>query len=186
MRWSGAVLGFVFASLALEVTAFARGARERVVYTSGESHEYMDWEHPLRPGESVPPGYHLEERMRKAPFYTGLGLGIGGYLFSALGALSAPDQGGLALVPFFGPWIWLASDHPASGTESHEPDAAAFAPVFILAGGLLQTGGAILMIIGAGSSRTWVVRGEATKTPRIYVAPRVEKHMAGLSISGAF
>ena len=164
--------------------AFADGVRARVVRIGGApDSERTAHEHPLGRDEEVPPHHHLEERPRKAPIYAGIGVGLAGYLFSALYA-PFMDQGGYALVPVFGPWIWLAADHPER--EGHVPDVESVAPGVMVFTGLAQTTGIVLVLIGVGSTRKWVVRGDPDTASKVFVLPRVGPHSAGLSLGGAF
>jgi hypothetical protein len=165
-------------------TALADGMHARVLHSDGTMSEARPvYERPLGRDEDVPPGYHIEERPRKAPIYAGAAVLAGGYLMSALWAPMI-DQGGYAVVPVLGPWLWLMADHPVR-TEGDTPDAESLAPAVMVFGGLAQTAGIVLVLVGVGSTRKWVVRGEPD-VAKLVVLPHVGSHGASLSLSGAF
>jgi hypothetical protein len=139
-----------------------------------------DWQE----GEPIPPGYHPITRIRK-------GLVIGGavtfgtvYLINVLAAAIATDTcsvGALGCstlsalyIPVAGPFVQLGNSHSATGS---------FGLVF---DGLLQAGGAAMLIAGIAAPRTVLIRNdlagiELTPTPMTF-----GKTGAGFGFKGTF
>lgn len=118
---------------------------------------------PYRDEQGVPPGYHLETRLRKGPVIAGSIMLGAGYLGSVAAATqflaNEGDDGSDAwplFIPIAGPFITLGNldfnDNEWGGL------------LFVVAGiplildGLLQTGGAALLIGGLASPKQIIKR----------------------------
>jgi len=112
---------------------------------------------PYSEGEPIPPGYHLEEHVRK-------GLVIGGavttgtlWMFSATAAVGDDfnHKTGYLMVPALGPWLMLAAgggrDNCSTdymGRSTCSIDAGVRALLFL--DGVVQTAGAVMFAFGIG------------------------------------
>ncbi|MDI3281876.1 hypothetical protein [Polyangium sp. 15x6] len=124
---------------------------------------------PVMPykGGLVPPGYVLEERIRK-------GLVIGGsvvfgtfYLFSAAGAAAAESTRtpwAALYVPVIGPFI-VAGAGNFSGSDNYAR------PLFIF-DGLVQAGGVAMLVAGIVAKQKVLVREDLAAGPEFFVGPR--------------
>jgi hypothetical protein len=146
----------------------------------------MDYED----GDPVPPGYHVDTRIRK-------GLVIGGavtfgtvYLLTALtaaavqstddafGGSSTSDDVTPLYIPVAGPFIGMAT-MDAEG-------AGVFALAVV---GVVQAGGLAMFIAGLAAPKTELVRNDIglVEKPRIRLAPTASKKgEPGLSLVGTF
>jgi hypothetical protein len=112
-------------------------------------------------GQPVPPGYHVETRVRK-------GLAIAGgvmfgtfYLFSAFGAAIASDNNDRNAWPF---WVPAIGPFIALGTEkntslSHNDASSSLTFLYVL-DGLIQTGGLAMFIAGIALPSQKLVRDD--------------------------
>jgi hypothetical protein len=132
------------------------------------------------------PGYHLDTRIRRGPVIAGSVMLGTGYLISAVAAGAAVESGDTELAPLFvpvaGPFITL-------GTIDWSSDfgglAFAIIGVPLILDGLLQTGGAILLIAGIASPKKVLVR-DGVSTTETDTTPRLRIGGRGISIEGRF
>ena len=152
---------------------------------------------PYDEGDPMPPGYHLEDRIRKGPFVTGLAIGGAAYMLSVSIAAgdSFENQKGWLLLPAIGPWITLlARDDTCDvstttiGSVDEARDcayeASSAAEVLLVFDGILQGTGLLLVTIGLAAPRTVLVRDDAAE---LVVQPvRVGRSGYGMGLSGSF
>ena len=139
----------------------------------------MDYED----GDPVPPGYHVETKMKKGLFIAGTVTFGATYLFSALTA-GLVDSGcgnstssscstgvGALYVPVVGPFIGIGTMHSSgSGT-------------FVLViDGIAQAGGVAMAIAGLALDTSELVRNDVGK---VHVTPWVAQGVTGLGLSGS-
>lgn len=131
---------------------------------------------PYQDGYLVPPGYHVETRMRRGPVIAGaVMLGAGYGIAAAVGASSVGESSEDELLPLFipivGPFITV-------GSLDFSGDFGGLG--FILIGlplildGLLQAAGAIALTAGITSPKQVLVRDGAlvsSSTPRLRIKP---------------
>ncbi len=133
------------------------------------------------PGESVPTGGKVEiTRAWSALAFGGAMLG-GAWLPSVIvGAVSNVDANHWLFVPVVGPWIAFAVRDACTQTDSSVCFEDAGTRVALIADGIIQSTGAVLMLVGLPSSAE--VRW--TKQATIRIAPMFGN--AGVSLSGTF
>ena len=114
-------------------------------------------------GDPVPPGYHVDTKIRK-------GLVIGGsvtfgtlYLLSALTAAVAQDVGADSYTPLYvpgiGPFITIGTVN-ASGSGAFT----------LVLDGIAQTGGIVMAVVGIAMPRSVLLRNDVG-TPSVRLAP---------------
>jgi hypothetical protein len=140
----------------------------------------MDYEE----GQPIPPGYHVDTRIRK-------GLVIGGavtfgvvYLFSVLtGVLidSANEVVGNESSGYEPMYIPLAGPFVTMGTASDDLSSGGVALLAIL--GVAQVGGVGMLVAGLAVPKTELVRNDVSS---IQVRPMVGQGTTGLSLGGKF
>lgn len=139
------------------------------------------------PGETLPPGYHIESRASRGAIGGGVALVGVPWLASVVVAASNDFERGTSslLIPVFGPWVTLAT-YRASCGQIGDPEPARCLDRQTIAGllvtdGVVQVLGAVLATWGAVSVRDYAVRD---RNP-IRVAPvRYENGGYGLTIGG--
>jgi hypothetical protein len=118
-------------------------------------------------GGPVPAGYHVEERPRKGLVITGTillavpyGLGL-----AVAGGQNFPNSSGWLIVPGIGPWLTLASRHKSGEcTNSSDFNDCADTSLddttrtFLIIDGLMQTGGAVMLIAGIAAPKKVIAR----------------------------
>jgi len=145
---------------------------------------------PYTAGEPIPLGYRLVEEPRHGLVTAGWVLTGVTYGLGAAAALSAnfDNASGFMLVPFVGPWLTLGRrDHADCSDSSGADDGLrcvgdVFVILGIVADGLLQAGGAALLLSGYLAKRAKLVRADLAWS----VAPRQIGSGYGLAASGAF
>jgi hypothetical protein len=153
-------------------------------------------------GKPIPPGYHLESRARRGLVISGPILFGVPYVLSMSVAASSPYEPDRWLyAPVFGPFVNLAlrkneCDIPSvsgssSVTVSCSGDSAT--RFFLMLDGLLQTGGATMLILGLALPQRLLVRDDApyVGSSRSHfawaVAPQAMGRAGyGLSLAGIF
>ena len=145
-----------------------------------------------REGDPIPPGYRLEETVRKGPIIAGaIVLGVP-YVIG----LSVASQRGFEneshwlAVPGLGPWMTLAARDGCDDDRSSndEDDDLADCVGDVLLGtvltldGLMQATGSVLLIVGLTSKKEVLVREDLALTVRPIRIGRGH----GLGISGTF
>lgn len=128
---------------------------------------------PIRPPESVPyrggpvpAGYHLEERRSRALIISGgLVLGIPWVLgASVVWGTNFPNHSGWLLVPALGPWLTLATRHDSrdcnggSTGDCFEEGLNAVTRTVLVLDGLMQTAGAVMLVVGLTTPHPVVAR----------------------------
>jgi len=136
----------------------------------------------------VPPGYHVEEHVRRGLVIGGaLTLGIPWALsVTVASGANFSNQSGWLIVPALGPWITLATREKCSGYSSNnlncleDPSAQAM----LVLDGIAQTAGAIMLIAGIAATKKVVVRDFYSS---LHFAPaRMGKLGYGGVLSGEF
>jgi len=123
---------------------------------------------PYDEGQPVPPGYHVEETTRKGPIIAG-SLLIGIPYVLGLTFASANDfanQSGWLIVPVLGPWLTISQrdtscDEQGLG-EAVSCVADVYLGVLLTLDGLMQAGGAILLVYGLTSTKVRLARNDMT------------------------
>ncbi|MDI1442792.1 hypothetical protein [Polyangium sp. 6x1] len=123
---------------------------------------------PVMPykGGVVPPGYVLEERVRKGLVIAGSVLFGTFYLFTAAGAAAAESNSapwGALYVPVIGPFI-------VAGAGNFRGDAEVVRPLFVL-DGIIQAGGAAMLIAGIVAKQKVLVREDLVARTELLVGP---------------
>lgn len=135
------------------------------------------------PGETVPTGGTIATRRAWSALGFGAALLGGAWLPSVIvGATSGVDANHWLFVPVVGPWIAYAARDGCQPAVDPRPclnDASE--RIGIIADGILQSTGAVLMIVGLPTSAE--VRWG--KSARLHVGPRVGR-FSGVSIDGIF
>lgn len=145
---------------------------------------------PYTAGEPVPLGYRLVEEPRYGLVTAGWVLTSVAYGLGVSAALSAnlDNASGFMLVPFVGPWLTLGRRDRAECSDASGADDGlrcvgdVFVVLAIVADGLLQAGGAAMLLSGYLAKRAKLVRADQAWT----VAPRRIGSGYGLAASGAF
>lgn len=125
-------------------------------------------------GASAPPGYELRPALSD-PGATARRAGIVffgvGYAGAYAAALSLPGRLAWMYAPILGPWLSLKN------VDAPELKAV------LVADGVLQASGALLIVGGAAQSGSQLVRSEELT---VRVAPRIDPHGAGVGFVGSF
>jgi hypothetical protein len=142
-------------------------------------------------GQEVPPGYRVEERMRRGLVIAGAVMTGVAWSLSVTGAVSAnyEDNSGFLMIPVFGPWLMLATggaDDPPCEPIDQElsicQDNAGLRAILVL-DGLVQTAGGIMFVWGMTSTSKRLVREDVA----IDVVPmRLGRDGHGLGVVGTF
>jgi hypothetical protein len=125
--------------------------------------------------DDPPPGYHTESRVQTGLIVGGaLTFGIP-YVLSATAAASSLSGSGSMYEPLFipivGPFITLSSAHVFAGTNDAATQVArVFGGFGLVLDGLIQLGGATLLIVGIAVPREVVVR-DAAAMPELSFGP---------------
>jgi hypothetical protein len=139
-------------------------------------------------GDRVPPGYHVEERVRRGMVIAGaITLGVP-YLIglSFASAADFENSSGWLAVPALGPWLTMAfrEDQCDEVQESYGDCVGdSFLRVWLTIDGLAQTAGAILLLVGIADKKPRLV---ADETAKIVITPRRVGSGYGLGIQGTF
>jgi hypothetical protein len=136
--------------------------------------------------QHVPPGYHVETRIRKGLVITGAAVFGGLYVLSFLTAASIHanngynddgtrstrnDDGAFLFVPIVGPFLQMTKTDTA------------WANVFLAIDGAAQAGGALMFILGMASPKTVLVRNDLAE---VHVLPMTVGTGGGAGLSGRF
>jgi hypothetical protein len=147
-------------------------------------------------GGPVPAGYHVEERPRRGLVIAGTvvlavpyGLGL-----AVAGGQNFPNSSGWLIVPGVGPWLTLLTRHKSSGcsgtSNSSDFDSCVDESLddttrtFLIIDGLMQTGGAVMLIAGLAAPKKVIARdfvGSLHFTPST-----IGHHGYGAFLTGAF
>ena len=108
-----------------------------------------------RDGDPVPAGYHVEEKPRSGLVTGGLIMVLVPYSIGAFAAVSAKfgNESSYLLAPVIGPWLTMGQRHYFSCPRSGGGDTlGCAADVFVVMGlifsGVVQAGGATLLLVG--------------------------------------
>lgn len=120
-------------------------------------------------GQRIPPGYTVEERVRRGPIIAGsIVFGVP-YVLGLLAASADdfPNQSGWLVVPVAGPWVTLVSrddtchdDFGGDDDVSYHYDCTDGVDTLLVLDGLMQATGAALFIWGVSSSKKVLVRDD--------------------------
>jgi hypothetical protein len=128
---------------------------------------------PYEPGQPVPAGYHVEERVRKG-LVIGGGITLGvSWLFSATAAVSSDydDKSGFLMIPVLGPWLMLAAggakDKTCTEPEypyNYDDDCGSRAGVrgLLFFDGITQAAGTVMLATGLFATRQRLIRNNLT------------------------
>lgn len=126
-------------------------------------------ERPYVEGRRVPPGYTVEERVRRGPIIAGsIVFGVP-YMLGLLTASADdfPNHSGWLAVPVVGPWVTLVSreetcDAGFDYEDEVEYECRGTDPVqtLLVLDALMQTTGAVLFVWGVSSSKKVLVRDD--------------------------
>ena len=147
---------------------------------------------PYREGQPVPPGYHLEERPRRAALITGYVVTAVPYFTGLLiaGSGGFPNRSILLAVPWAGPWLTLGLREERCESETYDDESTeaedcvedALAYVVLVFDGLIQAAGGALVLVGYLAPQTKLVRD----TPPVSITVKPMGAGYGISASGAF
>ncbi len=119
-------------------------------------------------GQRIPPGYTVEERVRRGPIIAGsIVFGVP-YVLGLLAASADdfPNQSGWLAVPVVGPWVTLVSREDTCDGASYDDgdygyDCTDGVQTLLVLDALMQTTGAALFIWGVSSTKKVLVRDDA-------------------------
>lgn len=144
---------------------------------------------PYQEGQPVPEGYRLRSGPRKGLVIGGAIVGGAAYGFGVVGALDShfEDHAGYLLIPGAGPWLMLAagSDPPkrCPTQEACADGMPDYKPLFVVAAGVAQAVGMVLLVAGLTSKRRYLER----QAPEVSVVPApLGQGAYGLGLVGAF
>jgi hypothetical protein len=117
-------------------------------------------------GGPVPAGYHVEERPRRGLVIAGTvvlavpyGLGL-----AVAGGQNFPNSSGWLIVPGVGPWLTLLTRHKSTDCSDSDVNGCLDESLddttrtFLIIDGLMQTGGAVMLIAGIASPKKVIAR----------------------------
>lgn len=123
-------------------------------------------------GQRIPPGYTVEERVRRGPIIAGsIVFGVP-YVLGLLAASADdfPNQSGWLAVPVVGPWVTLVSREETC-TNGYDDDSDYYnydctdgVQTLLVLDALMQTTGAALFIWGVSSTKKVLVRDDVALT----------------------
>ena len=152
-------------------------------------------------GKPIPPGYHIETRVRRGLVVSGpIIFGVPYLLSMSVAASSKYEPDRWLYAPVFGPFINLASrsdecnpntSSSTSGTITCTADSST--RFFLMLDGLMQTAGATMLILGLALPQTLLVRDDAPYTGKnpSHVAWTISPYAMGrsgygLGVTGIF
>jgi hypothetical protein len=143
-------------------------------------------------GDPVPPGYHVEEQVRKGMVIAGsITLGVP-YVIGLSIASSADfeNSSGWLAVPALGPWLMIAfredqcdEENNQYGTEVGDCLSDSLIRFYLTLDGLAQTTGAILFTVGMADKKSRLV---ADSTSRFSLSPSRVGSGYGFRLQGVF
>ena len=143
-----------------------------------------------RDGDPVPPGYHVEEKPRSGLVTGGLIMVLVPYAIGAFAAISAKfgNESSFLLAPVIGPWLTMGQRHyyscPKDGSGSDK--LGCVADVFVVMGlvvsGVVQAGGATLLLVGILNPKPTLVHDDTS----LHVRPMTVGSGYGLGVQSAF
>lgn len=129
-------------------------------------------------GDDVPAGHHVETRPRAGLAAVGAGLFTVPYLITTYFSLRSNDPDARwALVPVFGPTLYLIADPPRGG------DLSGYGTAFLLLDSAMQATGLTLFIIGTSTNMTVIARDDVA---RVRVLPSCGATSCALQAIGTF
>jgi hypothetical protein len=139
-------------------------------------------------GLPVPAGYHLESRLNRAPIITGSAI-LGGFYIISLGFAIHPESqedSELLYIPIAGPFIQAAV---VGGEERREciDECDGFrklAAIALVADGIVQTAGAITLIVGLALPKQVLVRDGIAGVPLTIAPMTLGRGGFGLGLAG--
>jgi hypothetical protein len=148
------------------------------------------------PESDLPPGVHREERPRRWPLIAG-GVAFG-VTYGASVLVAAADDERLPTawlnVPVFGPWIfvskWQGFRSTVPGSDDPLPGMATFfSDIYLVADGLIQAAGLVLLTYGGLSHESVLVVDAPTARARFRLTPvptMLGRGAPGLGLVGTF
>jgi hypothetical protein len=111
-------------------------------------------------GQPIPPGYYLEESVRRGPIIAGIIVLAVPYAigFSVASALDFQDTTAWLLVPVVGPWLTLATREDVCDPGATYCDDDRAIRTLLVLDGLVQGTGAALLVWGMTSTTKRLVR----------------------------
>lgn len=140
---------------------------------------------PFESGQPVPPGYYVQESVRKGPVIAGaIVLGIP-YVIGLSVASGNNFEGstGWLVIPAIGPWIALGTRENDCTDGSFDCTTDSAERTLLTLDGLMQTTGAVLLIWGLSSSSKRLVRNDIVE---LTVTPTLVGSGYGLGAVGTF
>lgn len=127
---------------------------------------------PYEVGQPVPPGYYVQESVRRGPVIAGaIVLGVPYVIgVSVASGNNFEDATGWLVIPAIGPWIALGTRKNDCGDSALDCTNDAAERTLLTLDGLMQTTGAVLFIWGLASTSRRLVRNdivELTITPTL-------------------
>ena len=115
----------------------------------------------------MPAGYHVEERPRRGLVIAGTivlavpyGLGL-----AVAGGQNFPNSSGWLIVPGIGPWLTLLTRHKSGNCSDNstfndcvDTSVDDTTRTFLIIDGLMQTGGAVMLIAGIAAPKKVIAR----------------------------
>jgi len=146
---------------------------------------------PYDETKATPPGYRIEERTRRGPIIAGAIVGGIPYVIgvNVAAASGFENHSYWLIVPGAGPFLTLATrDDSCDNTNDNTSNDGleclgdVFITMFLVIDGLMQTTGAVLVGIGVGAKKKWLVRDQNA----LHVGPRRVGTGYGLGAEGRF
>ncbi len=144
---------------------------------------------PWQPGEPAPPGYYVQKKPNWKLVRRGAGMLIGFWAISVLAAaaLNKAEEPAAEDGDDIEKGDWSTLYWPVAGPfltmKNTSTDEAGWA--LLLVDGVLQSVGAVFVIVGFADQREQLKRSE-TGQGRITVAPLVGRHLRGIGLSASF
>jgi hypothetical protein len=142
------------------------------------------------PEKPIPPGYKIEERVRKGAVISGAIIGGVPYVLGLnIAAASGFDNKSYWLVvPGVGPFLTLATRHDDCDERDADGDRPlaclgdVFLSMLLVLDGLMQTGGGVALTVGLTAKKKVLVREQAA----VRIAPMRVGRAHGLGVVGSF
>jgi hypothetical protein len=176
--------GTLLLALTATGTASAEGAAPALVRPESPPSRL-----PYEEGQLIPEGYQLRSEPRKGLVIGGAIVAGAAYGLGVVGAVDSDfeDNAGYLLIPGVGPWLMLAAgSDPPKRCPTQEvcadglPD---YKPLFVVAAGLAQAVGTVLLVAGLTSERRYLKPKDLEVS---VVSGPLGQGAYGLGVIGAF
>lgn len=152
-------------------------------------------EMPYDPEKPIPPGYKVEERVRKGAVISGaIILGVP-YVIGLNSAAAAgfENKSYWLIVPGIGPFLTLSTrddscdeDPNNSSKEAADCLGDVFINMLLVLDGLMQTAGGVVLTVGLTAKKQWLVREQAPAASWRLAPMRVGRQGQGFGVIGTF